>query len=126
MSAARGWVLNRIVELIWEDGYATDEDLAGELGLDPGEVRTATGTLYRLRRLDRADGYLVLPERYEPPVALTNLGRVALGDSNLKASASRLRPRRLARRPVLPRGQAYRPAMPCPDSPGGQVRRPVG
>ena len=126
MNAVRGWVLNRIVALVGEDGYATDEGLAGELGLDSSEVRTAVGTLYRRRRLDRADGYLVLPERREPLVAPAESGRAALGDGGLKASACRLRSRRMAQVGVLPRLQAPRPAAGRPDGLGGPVRGPVG
>lgn len=77
MTAVRAWVLNRIVTLVGEDGYATDEGLAAELGLDFSEIRTAVGTLYRRRRLDRVDDYLVLPEHRDPPVPPAEFSRAA-------------------------------------------------
>ena len=55
------WALARAVLIVTEDGYTTDEALAAELRLDYNEVRLVVGVLYRQRRLDRADGYLVLP-----------------------------------------------------------------
>ena len=56
--------LVRIPLVLTEDGFATDQDLVGELRIDYADVRTAVGILYRRRRVDRCGGYLVpYPER---------------------------------------------------------------
>lgn len=55
------WASIRVLAIVAEDGYSTDEALRAETGLGPAELRTIIGVLYRQRRLDRADGYLVLP-----------------------------------------------------------------
>jgi hypothetical protein len=57
------WALNRVIAIVADDLYSTDETLADELGLDYGELRLVVSVLYRQRRIDRADGYLVLPAR---------------------------------------------------------------
>jgi hypothetical protein len=64
------WALPRVAAILEEDGYATDELLAAELALTRGEVQTVISVGYRQRRLDRVDGYVVLPAR-------PRLGRVA-------------------------------------------------
>jgi hypothetical protein len=55
------WAATRVLALVAEDGYSTDEALADSLGLPLAEIRTIVGVLYRQRRIDRAYGYLVLP-----------------------------------------------------------------
>ena len=40
--------LVRIPLVLTEDGFATDQDLVGELRIDYADVRTAVGILYRL------------------------------------------------------------------------------
>ncbi len=59
------WALNRVVAIVAEDGYATDHALAFEFGLSltPAELSIVLSVLYRSRRIDRCDGYLVLPAR---------------------------------------------------------------
>jgi hypothetical protein len=57
------WALNRVIAIVADDLYSTDETLADELGLDYGELRLVVSVLYRQRLIDRADGYLVLPVR---------------------------------------------------------------
>jgi hypothetical protein len=61
------WASVRLIAAITEDGYGVDEDLRPGLGLTPGEWRTLVGTLYKQRRVDRCDSYLVLPA-VRPPL----------------------------------------------------------
>ena len=51
----------RIPAILAEDGFAADLDLAAELGLEYGELRTALGILYRRRQVDRCGEYIALP-----------------------------------------------------------------
>ena len=87
-------LLTRVTVIIGEDGYTTDQDLATDLGISLTDLYTVVSIAYRQRKVDRIDGYLVAPAHGELPPASR---RAALDDGGLKASASRLRPHRLAR-----------------------------
>jgi len=68
----------RIPVIVAEDGYATDDYLCAELGVDFSEVRTAVAILWRQRRIDRVVGYLVAPAAPREPITLPDApGRAA-------------------------------------------------
>ena len=68
LTAAVRRALWRIPAILGEDGFATDADLAAELGLERADLRTAVAILYRRRRIDRCGDYLVAPGQPGPLV----------------------------------------------------------